>query len=86
MQPRRGPCVSAFIALVAFAIATSASVAQAQTKHASTQQSAANASPANPKIRAITAFVNLDWRDYQRQIADALNMLHRAQVTFESRG
>src|SRR5205823_14633931 len=50
-------------------------------------QAAANTvNPANPKIRAITAFVNLDWRDYQRQIADALNMLHRAQVTFESRG
>lgn len=42
--------------------------------------------PANPKIRAITAFINLDWHDYQRQIADTLKLLQRAQVTFESRG
>src|SRR6266700_5068101 len=87
MQPRRGFCSFAFIALTAFAVATSACPAQGQTKHAPAQQAAANtANPANPKIRAVTAFINLDWHDYQRQIADALKMLHRAQVTFESRG
>jgi uncharacterized protein (UPF0210 family) len=87
MQPRRGFCFFTFLALTAFALATSAHPAQGQTKHAPAQQAAANAAnPANPKIRAVTAFVNLDWRDYQRQIADALKMLHRAQVTFESRG
>ena len=78
-----------YFAVIAFAtfVAASPRAAQAQTKQAPVQQPAANASsPANPKIRAITAFINLDWRDYQRQIADALNMLHRAQVTFESRG
>jgi uncharacterized protein len=39
-----------------------------------------------PKIRAITAFINLDRAQYQLQVADALKMLRRAQTTFESRG
>jgi uncharacterized protein (UPF0210 family) len=41
---------------------------------------------AKPKIRAITAFINLDRAQYQQQVADALKMLRRAQTTFESRG
>ena len=40
----------------------------------------------NPKIRAITAFINLDRPRYQQDVADALKMLRRAQTTFESRG
>src|SRR5260370_20880666 len=39
-----------------------------------------------PRIRAITAFINLDRAQYQLQVADALKMLRRAQTTFESRG
>ena len=39
-----------------------------------------------PKIRAITAFINLDRAQYREQVADALKMLRRAQTTFESRG
>jgi uncharacterized protein (UPF0210 family) len=42
--------------------------------------------PANLKIRAITAFINLDRAQYKEQVADALKMLRRAQTTFESRG
>lgn len=38
------------------------------------------------KIRAITAFVNLDRTQYQIQIADAVKMLKRAKTIFESRG
>src|SRR5271163_88067 len=38
------------------------------------------------KIRAITAFVNLDRAEYQQQIADAVKMLNRARTIFESRG
>ena len=38
------------------------------------------------KIRAITAFVNLDRSQYQIQITDAVNMLKRARTIFESRG
>lgn len=41
--------------------------------------------PAKPKIRAITAFVNLDRAQYQQQIADAMTMLKRARTIFESR-
>ncbi len=49
-------------------------------------QEKASAVPANPKIRAITAFINLDRAQYKEQVADALKMLRRAQTTFESRG
>src|ERR1051325_2022405 len=88
MQPRQGFRFCAFIALAIFTTIASPRSAQAQPKHAPAQQSAAaNApNPANPKIRPITAFINLDWHDYQRQIADTLKMLHRAQTTCESRG
>src|SRR5262249_6198369 len=82
MQPRRGCHVFAFITLIAYFATTSARPAQAQPRPAPAQQPA---NSANPKIRAITAFINLDWRDYQRQIANALSLLHRAQLTFESR-
>jgi uncharacterized protein len=41
--------------------------------------------PARPKIRAITAFVNLDRTQYQQQIAEAMTMLKRARTIFESR-
>jgi uncharacterized protein len=41
--------------------------------------------PARPKIRAITAFINLDRGQYQQQIADAMTMLKRARTIFESR-
>lgn len=49
-------------------------------------QSKASADAAKPKIRAITAFINLDRAQYQQQVADALKMLRRAQTIFESRG
>jgi uncharacterized protein (UPF0210 family) len=49
------------------------------------QQKAAPA-PEKPKIRAITAFINLDRAQYQQQVADALKMLRRAQTVLESRG
>ena len=46
-----------------------------------------NATPLDrPKIRAITAFINLDRAQYKEQVADALKMLKRAQTIFESRG
>jgi uncharacterized protein (UPF0210 family) len=44
------------------------------------------ADPAKLKIRAITAFINLDRAQYKEQIADALKLLRRAQTIFESRG
>jgi uncharacterized protein (UPF0210 family) len=48
------------------------------------QRKAAGQSPI--KIRAITAFVNLDRTQYQIQITEALKMLKRARTIFESRG
>jgi uncharacterized protein len=53
---------------------------------ASWAQQKAAVAPDKPKIRAITAFINLDRAQYKEQAADALKMLKRAQVTFESRG
>jgi uncharacterized protein (UPF0210 family) len=53
---------------------------------AGAQQKTAAADPAKPKIRAITAFINLDRAQYKEQVADALKLLRRAQTTFESRG
>jgi uncharacterized protein len=41
--------------------------------------------PSKPKIRAITAFVNLDRTQYQQQVADAMKMLKYARTVFESR-
>src|SRR5437899_967127 len=67
-----------FIALALLAATTWAGSAEAQGKAAP--------NPANPKIRAITAFINLDRAQYQQQVADALKMLRRAQTIFESRG
>lgn len=45
-----------------------------------------NAAAEKPKIRAITAFINLDRAQYQQQVADALKMLKRAQTVYASRG
>jgi uncharacterized protein len=62
----------------AFLLLLAASVAQAQKQTAAPTE--------KPKIRAITAFINLDRSQYQVQVTDALKMLRRAQTTFESRG
>ena len=53
---------------------------------AGAQRKPAAVDPDKPKIRAITAFINLDRTQYQPQIADALKMLRYAQTVFESRG
>lgn len=55
------------------------------TSFSSLAQRKAAPDPARPKIRAITAFVNLDRAQYQQQIADAMTMLKRARTIFESR-
>ncbi len=85
MQPRTAFRFLSFLALAVFALTASPRSAQAQAKAAPAQQKS-GPNPANPKIRAITAFINLDRAQYQEQIADALKMLRRAQTTFESRG
>jgi uncharacterized protein len=69
-------CLSATLCILALSVC---SVANAQRKPAAPD-------PDKPKIRAITAFVNLDRTQYQPQIADALKMLKYARTVFESRG
>jgi hypothetical protein len=66
--------------VLAFSVAPCV-LGQAQTKPA---VKTAGQSPI--KIRAITAFVNLDRTQYQIQITDALKMLKRARTIMESRG
>jgi uncharacterized protein (UPF0210 family) len=39
-----------------------------------------------PKVRAITAFVRLDSKNYQHQLADALTVLHKTEAEFKSQG
>jgi uncharacterized protein (UPF0210 family) len=47
---------------------------------------AAQAQTAKPKVRAITAFVRLDSKNYQHQLADALTVLHKTEAEFKSQG
>jgi uncharacterized protein (UPF0210 family) len=39
-----------------------------------------------PRIRTITAFINLDPAEYKQEVADTMQMLRRAKTIFESRG
>jgi len=39
-----------------------------------------------PRIRTITAFINLDPSQYKQQVAETMQMLRRAKTIFESRG
>jgi uncharacterized protein (UPF0210 family) len=54
--------------------------------HLAGQTSSIAPPSSNPKVRAITAFVRLDRQTYQQQIADALVVLRKAKVAFESAG
>ena len=58
--------------------------ASAQQKPAPSAEKSAQQE--KPKIRAITAFIDLDRTQYQPQIADAVKMLKYARTVFESRG
>ncbi len=79
MQCRSGFRLRHFISIALLvAAACFCAASQAQQKNA--------APPDKPKIRAITAFINLDRAQYKEQVADALKMLKRAQTIFESRG
>ena len=58
----------------------------AQQQSAATKQNAVAGTEVKPKIRTITAFINLDPAQYQQQVAETLQMLRRARTIFESRG
>ncbi len=66
------------LAALLMTVAGNCGIVRAQQKNTST--------PEKPKIRTITAFINLDRAQYKEQVADALKMLRRAQTIFESRG
>jgi uncharacterized protein (UPF0210 family) len=66
------------LALLLLALAVNCEIVRAQQKTAAAQE--------KPKIRAITAFINLDRAQYQQEVTDALTMLKRARTIFESRG
>jgi uncharacterized protein len=65
------------ILLVAIALLVFSPCLRAQEKTAPAEK---------PKVRAITAFINLDRAQYQEQVADAVKMLKYARTVYESRG
>ena len=79
--------VLAFLGLVLLPLATLSVFTAAFPAATSAQaRNTAAVDPAKPKVRAITAFINLDRSQYQQQIADTVKFLHYAQTVFESRG
>jgi len=72
----------AFAGLAALPLAA----AIAQQKTPPVKPAAAATAAVKPKIRTVTAFINLDPAQYEQQVADTLQMLRRAKTTFESRG
>ncbi|MGA2482163.1 MAG: DUF711 family protein [Candidatus Acidiferrales bacterium] len=87
--------VAAAIALITF-FGTAALTAHAQTRPQVQQRPPSQVRPRaaapvpasadKPKIRAITAFINLDRANYRQQIADAVKMLKYARTVFDTRG
>jgi uncharacterized protein len=80
VAPRRNFHLILQTLLFAWIALTAAPAAFAQ------QRAAATAAQEKPKVRAITAFVNLDRNQYQPQISEAVTMLKRARTILESRG
>jgi hypothetical protein len=63
----------------------SASLAQ-QPSAPAKRASATPSIEVKPKIRTVTAFINLDSARYPEQVAETIQMLRRAKTIFESRG
>jgi uncharacterized protein len=74
MSSNRIRVVLAFIAIIFFSTLANA------------QRTPPPQDPAKPKVRAITAFVNLDRSKYQQQITDAMKALKYVRTLLESRG
>ncbi|HEY1423207.1 MAG TPA: DUF711 family protein [Candidatus Acidoferrum sp.] len=64
---------------------TNVAIAQQQSTPAK-RASPTSSTEVKPKIRTVTAFINLDSARYPEQVAETLQMLRRAKTTFESRG
>ena len=63
-----------------------ANTAFAQQQRSPEKRSVSSSDSVKPKIRTVTAFINLDPSQYQQQVAETLQMLRRAKTIFESRG
>src|ERR1700745_1562778 len=82
-------CLLFIAATLGFAVA-----AKAQQSTAPPKQPAATQRPersvvqgaVKPKIRTITAFINLEPAQYKQQVAETMQMLRRAKTIFLSRG
>jgi uncharacterized protein (UPF0210 family) len=84
---RRFIAVSKNSLLLSVALLHCAILASAQQKPVPPKILApARTTEVKPKIRTITAFLDLDPAQYQQQVADTLQMLRRAKTIFESRG
>jgi len=81
--PLRYSIVAVLLALIFVNASLNAQQRTTTPQKTSTQTAGAQE---KPKIRAITAFVNLDRAQYKQQIFEAMNMLKRARTIFESRG
>src|SRR5262249_39037965 len=75
-------CAASIVALLLLLCVTPSAPAEQK----SAPQTEKSAMSAKPKIRAITAFINLDRTQYQPPIADAVKMLQYARTVFEPRG
>ena len=84
----RRPLVVAATLFLALAplLASPVASAQAKSERKVSGPPITEAAAIKPRIRAITAFINLDPQQYTLQVADALTMLKRARTIFESRG
>jgi hypothetical protein len=63
-----------------------ANASLAQQQPAPAKRATTSSTEVKPKIRTVTAFINLDPAQYQQQVAETLQMLRRAKTIFESRG
>jgi len=84
MQPHRAICRFACVAACTLALLALPEFAPSQQKSAPSKTSVSAA--VKPKIRTVTAFINLEPAQYQQQIAETMQMLRRAKTIFESRG
>src|SRR5205814_6123779 len=86
--------VSSLSKILLVGILSCTAIANAQQSAAPAQQPSGVQQPPRtvvrgemrPRIRTITAFINLDPAQYKQQVAETMTMLRRAKTIFESRG
>ena len=81
---RRSSSIFTQFLLLTIAALSLAGASPAQQKDA--KRTAAASAEVKPRIRTVTAFIDLNPAQYKEQVADALQMLRRAKTILESRG